>query len=361
MKRKTHFTHWFLLLVLLGFASLRPLAFQQEKKEEGKQEGKQGEPKETDAVDIEDATKQAAQPGPEVGYTKEEYDEFQKALGNPDLKARADGLQQFIKAHPNSKLNEHSLNSIAAVLAQLYQQKDMANLSVVAENFLQLKPDNEAALGYATEAFYANNDYAKAVKYGEAFYAKKPVLGVARLLADSYDKLKNEPKYVTYAEKSVAEMPPKDAFLYSAKLSYYYANQKNIGRAAQHCQRMMSAYGEGEVPPGYTADKWNQEKARSYSIIGRNFYERKQYGNAVAAFNNSLKFYRQNDEALYFMGMSYWHANDPTNAMKYLAKAYNLNKPYAKTARASLESLYKSMHNGSLEGIDRVLRAAATD
>jgi len=357
MKRRSHLTHCFLFLALLGFASLRPLAFQQEKKEEGKQ----AEPKETDAVDINDATKQAAQPVPDVGYTKEEYDEFQKTLGNPDLRARADGLQQFIKNHPNSKLNEHGLASIAAVLSQLYQQKDMTNLSAVAENFLQMKPDNEAALGYATEAFYANNDYAKAVKYGEAFYAKKPILGVARMLADSYDKLKNEPKYVAYAEKSVAEMTPRDSFLYSAKLSYYYANQKNIGRAAQHCQRIMSAYGEGEVPPGYTADKWSQEKARSYSIIGRNFYERKQYANAVGAFNNSLKFYRQNDEALYFMGISYWHANDPTSAMKYLAKSYNLNKPYAKTARASLESLYKSMHNGSLEGIDRVLRAAASD
>jgi hypothetical protein len=36
---------------------------------------------------------------PDVGYTKEEYDEFQKALTNPDLKLRADGLFQFIKTH----------------------------------------------------------------------------------------------------------------------------------------------------------------------------------------------------------------------------------------------------------------------
>src|SRR5215510_11301049 len=83
------------------------LAFEEpaaQKKEEPKKE----ETKEPDAVDIDEAEKQAKKPVPDVGYTKEEYDQFQTAFNLPDLKARAAGLSQFIKGHPSSKLNEHA-------------------------------------------------------------------------------------------------------------------------------------------------------------------------------------------------------------------------------------------------------------
>jgi hypothetical protein len=322
---------------------------------------KKEEPKEPDAVDIEEAQKEAAKPVPEVGYTKEEYDEFQKAFSNPDLTARGTGLSQFVKTHPNSKLNEHAMAAYAALLNELYQQKNMAALGPVAEGLLELKPDDTAALGLATEAFYSEKNYAKAAKYGEPFYNAKPSKEVAQLLAYSFDQLKNEGRFVTYAEKCVAEMSPKEAFFYSAKLSHIYASRKDISRAAAHCQKLMSAYDEGEVPPGYSSGQWAQEKARSYSIIGRSAYDRRQYAGAVAAYRNSLKYFAQNDEAYYYMGMSYWAANDTTSALKALAKSALLNKPYSKSARAQLEALYRGLNNGSLEGLDRVTRAAAAE
>jgi len=351
-----------LLAAALGLsgAEMSVQAFQEapaQKKEEQKKE----EPKEPDAVDIEEAEKQAAKPAPDVGYTKEEYDEFQTAFNLPDLKARAAGLSQFIKSRPNSKLNEHALAAYSALLNQLYQQKDMASLAPASEGFLELKPGDIAALGLATESFYSNKDYAKAVKFGEPFYQAKPSIEVAQLLAYSFDQLKNNAKFVSYAEKCVPEMSPKEAFFYSAKLSHYYGGQKNIPKAASYCQKMMAAYGEGEIPAGYTAAQWSQEKGRSYSIIGRNAYDRKQYGGAVSAYHNSLKYFSGNDEAYYYLGMSYWSAQDTTSAMKNLAKAALLNKPYSKNARAQLEALYKGLNNGSLEGIDRVTRTASAE
>jgi len=359
MKGKNFSYNVFLLMVAVGLtlAPIRLFGISQEQKQEEKKE----EQKEPEAVDIEDATKEANKAVPDVGYTKEEYDEFQKSLNNPDLKLRADGLFQFIKTHPNSKLNVHATNAFPAILKQLYEQKDMATLGLVAEGFLQMKPDDVLALGSAMEAFHSTKDYAKAVKYGEAYYAKQPGGQVAQLLAHSYGELKNDAKFTIYAEKCIPEMTPKDAFPYSARLSYYYAERKDIPRAAQHCQKMMAAYGEGEVPPSYTSERWIQERARSYSIIGRNHYDKKQYGNAVAAYNNSLKYFRQNDEAYYYLGMCYWQANDTVTALKSFAKAYSLNKPYSKTARSSMETLYKQLHNGSLEGIDAILRTATAE
>ena len=361
------------LIVVLMFLyaqipCLKPCLLAQEKESEKKEEPKAQDPKaqepkaqEPEAVDIDDAAKQAAQPVPNVGYSKEEYDEFQKAFNLPDLKARGQALSQFIKTHPGSKLNEHAMAAYSALLNQLYQKKDMPTLAASVEGFLELKPDDPAALGLATEAFYSEKDYAKAVKYGEPFYKSKPSREVAQLLAFSFDQLKNEGKFVNYAEKCIADMSPKEGFFYSAKLSYYYGNRKDIGRAATYCQKMMAAYGEADVPPGYSAGQWAQERGRSYSIIGRNAYDRKQYVGAVGAYTTSLKYFPQNDEAYYYLGMSYWAAHDTTSAMKSLAKSALLSKPYSKNARAQLEALYKGLNNGSLEGLDRVTKAASAE
>src|SRR5580765_8063504 len=143
MKEKSLFCHALLFLLVIGLAPVRLWGVPQEQKQEEKKE----EQKEPEAVDIEDAAKDANKAVPDVGYTKEEYDEFQKALTNPDLKLRADGLFQFIKTHPGSKLNEHATNTFSVILKQLYEQKDMATLGVVAEELLQIKPEDVLALG----------------------------------------------------------------------------------------------------------------------------------------------------------------------------------------------------------------------
>ncbi|MBM3802137.1 MAG: tetratricopeptide repeat protein [Acidimicrobiia bacterium] len=350
-------------VLCLNVGTVSLLASQDAPAQKNEEPGKKEEPKEKEeeAVDIEEAEKQAQKPVPNVGYTKEEYDQFQTAFSLPDLEARAAGLSQFIKSRPNSKLNEHAMAAYAALLNQLYQQKDMAKLAPAAEGFLELKPGDVAALGLATEAAYSNKDYAKAIKHGESFYQAKPSKEVAQLLAHSFDQLKSPAKFASYAEKCISEMAPKDAFFYAAKLSHYYGGQRNIPKAALYSQKMMSAYSDQEIPTGYAAAQWSQEKGRSYSIIGRAAYDRKQYGAAVSAYHKSLRNFSGNDEAYYYLGMSYWSAQDTTNAMKNLAKAALLNKSYAKTARAQLEVLYKGLNNGSLDGIDRVTRAASAE
>src|SRR6476661_3114299 len=122
MREKNFFRNVLLSLFVIGFVPtpVRLWSVPQEQKQEEKKEEKKEEQKEPEAVDIEDAAKDANKAVPDVGYTKEEYDEFQKALNNPDLKLRADGLFQFIKTHPGSKLNEHATNAFSAILKQLY-------------------------------------------------------------------------------------------------------------------------------------------------------------------------------------------------------------------------------------------------
>jgi tetratricopeptide (TPR) repeat protein len=322
---------------------------------------KKAEAQEPAEVDIDEAKRQVEDAQKKLGYTKEEYDEFQKALQTPDLVARGQNLVQFLKAHPESKLKENILGNIPPILNQLYQEKKMAELAPLAETFLEYQPNDLLALGVATEAYFTARDFTKAARYGELLYAQKPTPQVAQLLAQSYSELKNDAKFVSYAEKSIPEMDAKSAFFFCAKLSYYYAERKEIGKAALYCQKLLAAYAEGEIPPGYNADNWRTEKARSYAIMGRSFYERKQYGQAVSAYNNSLKNFKQNDEAYYYLGMSYWQMQDTNTAIKQFARAVSLNKTYAKSAKNYLEGLYKAMHNGSLEGIETVLKSASSE
>ena len=346
---------------LSGFA-LKPVFCQEAPKPaEPKAETKAQEEKEPESVEADEALKQIEKAQQDLGYTKEEYDEFQKALALTDAKEKSAALLQFMKAHPNCKLNENALANIPPLLSQLYQEKKMAELSPIAESYLEIRPEDLLALGVVTEAAYTTKDFAKATKYGEILYGKKPTAQVAQLLAHSYLELKNDAKFAGYAEKCIPEMNPKDAFYFVAKLSYYYAERKDIGKAAMYCQKMVSAFAEGETPAGYSAAQWNLEKGRSYAIIGRNYYERKQNGQAVSALNNSLKAYPQNDEVYYYLGMSYWQLQDINTAMKNFAKAVAMNKSYAKSARNYLEGLFKATHNGSLEGIDTLLKTAAAE
>ena len=84
-----------LLMAILGLnGTAVALAASQDAPAQKKDEQKKDEPKEQEAVDIEEAEKQAKKPAPDVGYTKEEYDEFQTAFNLPDLKARAAGLDR---------------------------------------------------------------------------------------------------------------------------------------------------------------------------------------------------------------------------------------------------------------------------
>jgi tetratricopeptide (TPR) repeat protein len=331
----------------------KPAETKQEPKAEPKEE------KEPEAVDMDEAVKQASKSAQDIGYTKEEYEEFQKDMNLPSAQEKATALLQFVKAHPACKLNEHILGNIPTFLNQLYQEKNWSALAPLAEEFMQYKPEDLLALSAAMEASYTNKDYAKAVKYGELVYAKKPTAQVAQLLALCYNELKNESKFASYAEKCLGEMSPKEAFYYVIKLSYYYAERRDVPKAAGYCQKVLAAYGEGEIPPGYNAANWNLEKGRCYAIIGRNYSERKQSPQAIQALNNSVKFYPQNDEVYFYLGMSYWNMQDIPMAMKQFAKAVAMNKAYAKRSRGFLEGLYKAMHNGSLEGLDALIKSTA--
>ena len=147
---------------------------------------------------------------------RQEYAVLDKALKANGWKAKAAALRAFVQAHPDSQYKDYAQKQALAaqqqLVVELYQKKDMAALGPASEQLLRMRPGDENGLGGALEAFYAAKNYAKAARYGEQLYAKKPTPGIAAALADCYDKLKDSNKFATYARTVTEGKSDKEAF-----------------------------------------------------------------------------------------------------------------------------------------------------
>ena len=296
---------------------------------------------------------------------RKEYAVLDKALKANGWKAKADALGAFIQAHPDSQYKDYAQKQALAATQQwvveLYQKKDMAALGPASEQLLRMKPGDESGLGGALEAFYAAKNYAKAARYGEQLYAKKPSPGIAAALADCYDKLKDGNKFATYARTVTEGKSDKEAFPYNIKLFDHYARRRSVGRAAGYAQKMLAAYSGEELPPGFTGESWNQVKGQLYSTIGLNHFNRKRWRQALVNYRNSLRFKPRDSAAYYHMGMSQWQLKENRVAMKHLAQAEGLGGSYAPRAKKALEALFRAATGGSLDGLDRIRQAAMAE
>lgn len=293
---------------------------------------------------------------------RKEYAVLDQALKANGWKAKADALRAFIQAHPDSQYKDYAQKQALAaqqqLVVELYQKKDMAALGRASEQLLRMQPGDERGLGGALEAFYAAKNYAKAARYGEQLYAKKPTPGIAAALADCYDKLKDGNKFATYARTVTEGKSDKEAFPYNIKLFDHYSRRRSVGRAAGYAQKMLAAYGDDELPPGFTEESWNQVKGQLYSTIGLNHYNRKRWRQTLVNYRNSLRFKPRDSSAYFHMGMSQWQLKENRVAMKLLAQAEGLGGSYGPRATKALEALFRAATGGSLDGLDRIRKAA---
>lgn len=296
---------------------------------------------------------------------RKEHAVLDKALKANGWKAKADALRAFVRAHPDSQYKDYAQKQALAATQQwvveLYQKKDMAGLGRASEELLRMRPGDESGLGGALEAFYATKNYAKAARYGEQLYAKKPSPGIAAALADCYDNLGDGNKFATYARTVTEGKSDKEAFPYNIKLFDHYARRRSVGRAAGYAQKMLAAYGGAEMPPGFTEANWNQVKGQLYATVGLNHFNRKRWRPALANYQSSLRFKPRDSAAYYHMGMSQWQLKENRVAMKLLAQAEGLGGSYSPRAKKALEALFSRASGGSLDGLDRIRQAAMAE
>ncbi len=219
--------------------------------------------------------------------------------------------------------------------------------------FPELKPSPVAQM----QSAFQSKDYQKAIQLGEQVYAESRDKQAAFVLAHSYIATKNGPKAADYSQKALQAMGAKDGIYFLAWLAEYSVSQKDVAKAVQYYDQMLSAY-PNTVPPNWNAAQWSQTLGKGQLLKARSLYAQKDYKGAIAAFYKSLESIPNNAEAYLAIGLSHWRQKEHSEALGALAMATVLDGRGATKARQNLETLYKAMNQNTLDGLDDLLNDA---
>lgn len=293
------------------------------------------------------------------GYTREEYNEYQKAVSDGP-----EAILAFVEAHPDSTLNQYATGAYLKAMQEALNQGNNEAVVEAGENYMEaIDPEKYEVLLLTTYASYNSKAYEKAVKYGEKTYNVKPDPELAMILAESYLSMDQVEEMIPWTDKACVAG---DVGTCSSMFSYiasFFATEKKWDRSAEYARKVIESL-EGKAKPAQlTQGKINEMLSDAYSFIGRSASESKEWGAVKANYDKSVEYAPQNTsrkaEALFWTGMSLWNQKQIENAMEYFARGcadeYK-ETPYAELCLRELQRLYKGTHNGSLAGFEEYLQ-----
>jgi predicted Zn-dependent protease len=246
------------------------------------------------------------------------------------------------------------------MLQKLQGDEKWPDLVAAGERFLTLVPDDELTVSALAAGYQKTKDQKKFVVFGEKVFAKKPEGTTAYYLAQAYKDLKNDAKFIEWGEKTVSLLPDNHEIL--LELTKKFGEAKKNAQAAKYARQTIKALQSTSKPEGATDKLWKDYTthayATCYNVIGNVAYEQQDYGGAITNLENTLKYYSKNDLAYYHLAHSYWQKGQVDLAMKNFAKTYLLKTRLSSTAKQHLDNLYRSTHQNTLTGIERVIAKA---
>ncbi len=301
-------------------------------------------------------------------YTEEEYAAYEKAVNEPDLMKRKQAIAAFTAANPKSAL----LSYVTPVYLQLMQQllknaldgKKFQELADLSEEYLKAYPNDLLGTAMAAEAYRELKNYPKFIDYGQKVFTAKPDPAIAYYLTMAYEATKDNVKYMEWALKTMSLSPDNIAYQleFIPKLSKIHTDQKQLDKAAVLQQKMLVALDKATKPATTSDAEWkdylSREKGRAWQVIGENLFQKDKWQESINAYTKAATFIKKNDFAYFRIGTCHWRLNDPDSAIENFARAYVINGEVAKSSYEYLEKLYKSIHNQSTVGINKVLDEA---
>jgi Tetratricopeptide repeat len=293
-------------------------------------------------------------------YTAEEYKAFQAITAEADPAKKADLLVKFIQERPQSALRQNVVADYYGMLQKLQGEEKWTELVSAGERFLTVVPDDELTVSALAAGYQKTKDQKKFVVFAEKVFAKKPEGTTAYYLTQAYKDLKNDAKYIEWGEKTVSLMPDNHEIL--LELTKKFGEAKKNAQAAKYARQTIKALQSTSKPEGATDKQWKDYTthayATCYNVIGNVAYEQQDYGTAITNLENTLKYYNKNDLAYYNLAHSYWQKGQVDLAMKNFAKTYILKTPRSAAAKQHLDNLYRSTHQNTLTGVERVIAKA---
>jgi tetratricopeptide (TPR) repeat protein len=297
----------------------------------------------------------------ETPYTEEEYSAYDAATKEPDLAKRAVLLIAFMDKYPKSVLQVYIVNAYESLMAQYYEKHDYKTLEPLAEQWLKYKPDDLKTLALLTESAQKLGHDAKVLEYGQKVYAAAPSAQLASVIYQTYEKMGDQAKREEWALKLMAMPEFNDNFELRMLFVVKYAEKKDFLKAADYAQQALKALALAKKPDAMSQADWVKRtkdvEHACYDIIGNNYDQQRKWDEAIQAFERALKV-KLYDGGYYHIGYAQWQQGDVDSAILSFAKAEYLDGEFKAQATKHFEALYKSQHNQTLTGSEKVRNRA---
>lgn len=225
----------------------------------------------------------------------------------------------------------------------------------------------------AFNKFTAETDNAKKAAAGEQFIKDFPnseLIGpyVYPALMLGYQSLNNYEKTVEYGEKVLIADPnsPLALFILAVviperiKEDDLDRNQK-LDKTTGYAKKLIEVTNGMQKPPQITDDQWKIQKSQllggAHSALGFVALHRKDYDEAAKEYKTSVELFNKDPYAFYRLGIVYNYQKKSDEAIQALVNAVALNGP--PQVKTFLEQMYRAKHNGSLDGLDKMITDAA--
>ena len=224
-------------------------------------------------------------------------------------------------------------------------------------------------------------DLAQRVGLIEAFLARHPeserVRELRRQATWLYWRLNRFPKAIHHGEASLSDSPSDPQVLTILATAYHALDEpaQAIRRASRAVRSLRNLDRPGHMEPGRWQSRIDGLMSQNYAYMGSAYlsqYEadRRNPASQNAGLNlqkahlystRAVELAPRSDFAQFQLGIVFCARNDVVAAIQPLAKAVVLNGRFGDIARENLESVYRLIHQGSLDGLEDLLAQAKLD
>jgi tetratricopeptide (TPR) repeat protein len=296
-------------------------------------------------------------------YTEEEYKAYQDIQAEKNDVKKTDMIVKFLRDNPKTALRKHVTAEFQKVLVSLQKEKKWSEVISLGHKFLDVAPNDDFTVTTLAAAYSATNNTKGFATFGEKAYASRPSPQLAFAIAKAYQSLGNDAKFLQWGEKTLAGDPENVEML--AEMTRRSLAARRTAEAVKYAKMCLKALPNAKKPESTDQQTWKNTLdatyATAYGTIGAAAYQNRNYAQAISNLDNAVKYFKRNEIAYYYLGMSYWQQNKLEAAMLNFAKAYILRGSTANSAKQYLDQLWKSSHRGSLAGVDRVIERAQQD
>jgi tetratricopeptide (TPR) repeat protein len=278
-------------------------------------------------------------------------------VNEPDPLKSGTMLMEFIAKYPKSTLRKHVEDGYGVLLFKCSEDKKYQELLTLSDQWLKIHPKNQRLIAYKATAANQLGKQEICVQCMIELYEMEPSGLAAYEIAQKYKEMNNLAKLIEWTEKIHKYPEYAGEFGLPLYIAQKYADSKNFPKASEYCQLTLKSIDAAKLTDATAQEQARKVRRACHHLIGVNLFESGRFQDAMKFFQQALKIERYGD-AYYYIGLCEWKLSKVEEAIDSFAKAEILGGESKAKAKEHLETLYKSLHDNTLIGIDKVYKRA---